>query len=731
MAALAEVGTLWLGGRLGWRQQLCLRAWMSLGQPVSLYTYGPVAGVPDGVTLCDAGEIVAADPLLRDSPAIQADLFRLYLLLARPGMIWVDADLYPLGRLKAGAPHLFGLTAAGRVGTAVLALPSDSAVLADMLAFTGDPYAVPPFLKPVLRRDYAAARAAGRPVHVSAQPRGVWGTLLLSHFAGKHGLTPLAQAVEVFYPVPEVDRQDLLGPPDRVAARITGATRAVHLWASATASATGAGLGDGPTDGQLDGPTDGSWLAAQALRHPVGPVARSGIAARADPLAGLDLAQIATLADLGGGALDLTLAAQARFDCDITLVDLTADGSFGCGHSPWVAPYLERLATEGVPAAKVRVAGSAEDLRPADLVCSTGTFGERYKVRHLAQVLGACLHADSRLLIDIRKGSGGFPFLQAYGKTEVLARSVRDGAEVVRALLRPRAPEVVQDEGWAEIARGLAGPDGFFRANDRHSFLYIPRGRTLVVTFDNLDIAMGKLEDRRPWGFAFIEKQGWSMLGVMANGWTWYRDPWVSAQFDDLAAAGFFAGFERVVFYGASMGGYAACAFCGAAPGADVVAISPQSTVDRAVVPWETRYKTVWGADFSGKYGDAAHVSAAARRISLIYDPYEPLDAGHADRFAAANVMKLRANLLGHRLGSSLLQMGILNPIILGALNGSLTEAAFYRALRARRQSPRYQRELFERLLAARHPKLARRLGDWVLRQGDNRAIRAAMANLE
>ena len=169
------------------------------------------------------------------------------------------------------------------------------------------------------------------------------------------------------------------------------------------------------------------------------------------------------------------------------------------------------------------------------------------------------------------------------------------------------------------------------------------------------------------------------MLGVMANGWTWYRDPWVSDQFDDLAASGFFAGFERVVFYGASMGGYAACAFSGAAPAAEVVAISPQSTVDRTVVPWETRYKTVWAADFSGKYGDAALVSTAARRVSLIYDPYEPLDAGHADRFTAANVMKLRANLLGHRLGSSLLQMGILNPIILGALNGSLTEV--YREL--------------------------------------------------
>ena len=256
-----------------------------------------------------------------------------------------------------------------------------------------------------------------------------------------------------------------------------------------------------------------------------------------------------------------------------------------------------------------------------------------------------------------------------------------DGNDVARVLFTPNppvaAPEAdgtADDASWAEIAQGLAGPDGFYRDNGKHSFLFVPRGDTLVVTFDNLDIAMGKRDDRRPWGYAFIEKQGWSMLGVMANGWTWYRDDWVGEQFDALAAQAFFHRFKRVVFYGASMGGYAACAFSGAHPGATVVAISPQSTLDKAIVPWETRYKTAWNSDFTGRYGDAALVSGAADRVLLFYDPYEPLDAGHADRFASPNVVRLRTPLLGHRLGSSLQQMGILNPIILAALDGTLTE---------------------------------------------------------
>jgi hypothetical protein len=354
------------------------------------------------------------------------------------------------------------------------------------------------------------------------------------------------------------------------------------------------------------------------------------------------------------------------------------------------------------------------------------------KVKHLAPVMERCFHADTRMVMDVRKGSGAFPFLRGYGSNAPLSTRTEGDTEIARILFTPNPPAEAapEDPEWAKLATQLAGPKGFFLEGSGHSFLHIPRGETLVVTFDNLDIAMNKRAERRPWGFEFIEKQGWSMLGVMANGWTWYRDPWVWQQFDRLRDEGFFARYKRVVFYGASMGGYAAAAFSGACPGADVVAISPQSTLDKSVVPWETRYKVAWDKDFSGPYGDAALVSGAARRVTILYDPYEPLDAGHVNRFTGANVLALRTPLMGHRLGSSLHQMGILNPIILGALDGSLTPQAFYTALRARRDFARYQRELFLRAVDKGHPDLARRLGHWVLRRGENRAIRQGLQAL-
>ncbi len=433
-----------------------------------------------------------------------------------------------------------------------------------------------------------------------------------------------------------------------------------------------------------------------------------------------ELSAVLRLADIGGTGGETT-ALLAAPGGQVDVIDIGRDGAWGAG-----GEALRARVAAACPQATVGLVSGPDGLRAVDLAVNLGLFGNSAKVAHLAPLLPALLADGGRLLTEIRKGSGAWPFLKGFGAVVPLGSA---GAEVTRALVTPAAP-ARSGADWGAIARGLAGEGGFFRDGGGHSFLFVPRGETLVVTFDNLDLAMEKRTDRRPWGFSFIEKQGWSMLGVMADGWTWYRDPFVEAEFARLRDDGFFARFRRVVFYGASMGGYAAAAFMGACPGADVVAISPQSTLDRRLVPWETRYAGAWGRDFSGPTGDAAAASRAAGRVILLFDPYEPLDAAHVARFEGPNVVRLRAPLMGHRLGSSLHQMGILSEIILGALDGSLTEARFYRALRARRGFQRYQRELFKRALEKGHPALARRLGAWVMARGEHRYIRRRMAAL-
>ncbi|MBT9245195.1 hypothetical protein KM031_00660 [Gemmobacter fulvus] len=736
MARQREVGTLWIGGSLSWMEQLCLKSFVDQGQKITLFSYEEIPNVPEGVIRRDGREILDTDNFLKyekkDSFALFADLFRLHMIRKCPGMIWIDTDVYCQQPMDYDSDYVLGFELPGRrrVNNAVLGLPADSPLLQALLEFTADQFAIPEFLKPEEREDYRAAAAKGQPVHVSQQPWGVWGPMMITHFVHKLGLLDKVQPLQAFYPVTFPNRMQFLRRAAVVDMSVTKATTALHVWASNKRELGLRHNGLPPAD---------SWFDRACRKHGIRPEAapikgRGKRVFEAGLVDQVDLEQVGQFADVGGNAQSLALAAHLRWGCDIHLVDLDHKGQFSDRASAWVPQYTAFLREHGVDGARIHHVTRPADLSAYDLIANLSGFGDLNKVSHLDPVMTQCLTAETRMITDIRKGSGAYPFLNAYGACTTLSTREVDGVAVVRALFRSKAATAllpVHTDDWAQVAATLMGPDGFYRANDSHSFLYVPRGSdTLVVTFDNLDIAMTKREDRRPWGYSFIEKQGWSMLGVMANGWTWYRDPWVWDQFDDLATSDFFDRYKRVVFYGASMGGYAACAFAAACPGAEVLAISPQSTLDKSLVPWESRYKVAWDKDFSGYYGDAADVSRTARRVTILYDPYEPLDAGHVARFTHDNVMKLRTPLLGHRLGTSLQQMGLLSPITLGALNGTLTELEFYRMIRARKSFGRYQKELFKRAMDRGRPELAKKLGRWVLTRGDNRYIRKEMAAL-
>lgn len=446
-------------------------------------------------------------------------------------------------------------------------------------------------------------------------------------------------------------------------------------------------------------------------------------------LPALDADDVESIADVNGQAPGLAVLLHQRYGCCIDLVSLDSSGTFVPLPKEQLADYLSRLEQGGVDREAVRVADQPHSLKQYDVLISLNGFGAVHAPRRLKYVLDRALHPLSRAVFEIRKGSGSYPFLNSYGGCNTL-KLPEDGSNGLAVLSVEPQDDAEPVEGWAQTAQALAGKEGFFDELEEHSFLFVPRGKTLVVTFDNLDIAMTKRADRRPWGFGFIEAQGWSMLGVMANGWTWFRHQEVSRKFEALRDSGFFKQFSRVVFYGASMGGYAAAAYAAAAPGSTVFAISPQSTLDKKIVPWEMRYKKVWDRDFSGPFGDAALASRAAGDVHIMFDPYVAPDAAHAARFTGANVTFWRCPLLGHRLGSSLQQMGVLQDVARGAISGELTPRQFHRLLRKRHGFPRFQRELASLALDRGHPRLAQRVCDYILRQRDDRFFRRMKARL-
>lgn len=263
-----------------------------------------------------------------------------------------------------------------------------------------------------------------------------------------------------------------------------------------------------------------------------------------------------------------------------------------------------------------------------------------------------------------------------------------------------------QKTKWHENFQEITSERGFFEElSPEHKALFVEQGKILVVTFENLDDARQDSSNRLPWGMDYLTSHGWSAMGIMAHGYTWYRDPAVSAFFDRLHEENFFARFDRVVFYGVSMGGYAATAYAAAAPGADVIAVNPQATLSRKVtLGWENRFKPAWSRDFESRYGYGPDGVRYARKVRLFYDPTIPVDSIHATLYRGDNIEKIRCRHMGHGMLTTWRHIGVLSKIITGCIEGTISEQEIYAHLTARKRSPFYQKRMLTYLLRRKRP---------------------------
>lgn len=245
---------------------------------------------------------------------------------------------------------------------------------------------------------------------------------------------------------------------------------------------------------------------------------------------------------------------------------------------------------------------------------------------------------------------------------------------------------------WLDDLRPGAEGEGFFEKNLRHSLMFVKRpSDRLLVTFDNLSNVNDDSVLREPWAYKFAADGGFAHLGVLAHVSDWYRDADLIRRFEGLVAQGFFEGYTRVVFAGVSMGGYAALAFSSLVPGAHVVAINPQSTLDPDLVPWETRYQSGQRQDWTLPLADAASLTQGAGRVNIFYDPYFELDQHHIDRFGGDNIRIFKCWFSNHKTAVMLRKIGALKPVMTHCIMDELTEPGFYSLYRGRRYLPWYR----------------------------------------
>lgn len=222
---------LWIGERLGAVERACMRSVIRQGHPLALFCYSPPRGVPEGIELRDAADILPATRILRHrsgSVALFANLFR-YELQRRGEGVWLDVDTYMIRPLELDRPYLFGWEDRRAIATGVLLTPPDSPLLPPLLRIF-EQREVPPWMRIHAR---AAARwrlwRTGR-TGVERMPWGSAGPRAFTYLARLHGLDQWALPPSYFYPVHWRQANWIRDPARKLEQVVRPETIAVHLW---------------------------------------------------------------------------------------------------------------------------------------------------------------------------------------------------------------------------------------------------------------------------------------------------------------------------------------------------------------------------------------------------------------------------------------------------------------------------------------------------------------------
>jgi hypothetical protein len=209
------INSLWIGRPLSLIERLSIISFLRNGHEYHLYCYDKIGGVPKGVIVRDAAEILPASEIFyyehragkgKGSVAAFANLFRYKLLLERGGW-WMDTDMVCLRPLDFIEPVVFAgqRTSGGlQVTNAAIKLPKRHLIA---------------------EQCYETARRESGP----KMSWGKTGPHLLDDVVKKNSLQQSIKAPEIFCPLDYSVWQKLLEATP-LAQLITPESRTIHLW---------------------------------------------------------------------------------------------------------------------------------------------------------------------------------------------------------------------------------------------------------------------------------------------------------------------------------------------------------------------------------------------------------------------------------------------------------------------------------------------------------------------
>ena len=231
------VASLWIGERLQYLNQLCLKSHLRHGHPVTLYCTDEVTNAPEGVEVRKATEImdIPMDIVEQTSASFLSNVFR-YKMIQKTGAIWIDCDAFCHAPFPDEWEHIYaGHGMRGALNCGVVGIPQKGELMDQLLDYYDNLPDFPPWWNDRQKRRMGRQdEKLPHPVRIYKTERTAFGPQAFTHFAKQTGDIKRAMPPEVLYPVPFQLNDIFYDPHGRVEGWFTDKTVSVHLYTNGT-----------------------------------------------------------------------------------------------------------------------------------------------------------------------------------------------------------------------------------------------------------------------------------------------------------------------------------------------------------------------------------------------------------------------------------------------------------------------------------------------------------------
>jgi hypothetical protein len=209
---IPDVVTFW-HGPLDRLRQTCLRSQVAAGHKVTVYSFEPLAQLPDGVGNAEAEAVLPhafseklrppePDGSWRDWTTLQfSDFFRMRLMARNPGL-WLDADVLLLKPVEIDETKpYFAWERPRQLGNSVLYLPAADPIVAAFENLMAQDELTPDWLALRHRLTFTLRKLRGRSNRLSDIRVAIYGPAALTALARRSGELHYALPAKSFYAV--------------------------------------------------------------------------------------------------------------------------------------------------------------------------------------------------------------------------------------------------------------------------------------------------------------------------------------------------------------------------------------------------------------------------------------------------------------------------------------------------------------------------------------------------